>query len=81
MGGLCLVATAGFVLALMLVWHVAWDRGGLPDLTSFLRFDLPVTGHVYDERGLVIATLAVERRSMVAYEDLCRSPSLLRIAS
>jgi penicillin-binding protein 1A len=68
--GLGLVGAALVGCALLLVWHVFLDQSGLPDLAPFMRFEVPVTGHVYDARGEVLATLATERRSMVAYADL-----------
>jgi membrane carboxypeptidase/penicillin-binding protein len=56
--------------ALPLGWHVFLDRRGLPDLEPFLRFEVPVTGHVYDSRGYVLAELAREKRTVVSYDDL-----------
>ena len=37
--------------AAWLVHHVYFDRGGLPDLESFIRFEPPTTGVVCDARG------------------------------
>ena len=67
---LFLAAASVAVLALALVWYVAFDWQGLPDLEPFLRFEVPVTGHVYDSQGQVLAELARERRSIIAYADL-----------
>jgi penicillin-binding protein 1A len=78
--GLCALVLAQasvFTGALALGWHILGDRRGLPDLEPFLRFDVPVTGHVYDSQGQVLAELARERRSMIAYDEL---PEVLRDA-
>jgi penicillin-binding protein 1A len=74
---LSLSAAGGIACALALGWHVFLDRRGLPDVEPFLRFEVPVTGHVYDSRGNVLAALARERRSVLAYEDL---PQVVRNA-
>ena len=63
--------------ALALGWHVVFDRRDLPELEPFLRFDVPVTGHVYDSKGQVLAELARDRRSIIAYDDL---PEVVRDA-
>ncbi len=68
--GFLLATVAAIACALALGWHVFRDRRGLPDLEPFLRFEVPVTGHVYDSRGHVLAEVARERRRMVSYDDL-----------
>ena len=40
------------------VHHVYFDRSGLPDLESFLRFEPPRIGEIYDARGKVLIELA-----------------------
>lgn len=42
--------------------HVYYDRSGLPDLDLFIRFELPMTGEVYDARGKLLIELAREDR-------------------
>jgi penicillin-binding protein 1A len=59
------------------VHHVYFDRSGLPDLESFLRFEPPAIGEIYDERGKVLIELAREYRRVVSYDDV---PLILREA-
>jgi len=60
-----------------LVYHVYFDRTGVPDLTAFLRFEPPTTGVVRDARGAVLIELAREYRRVVTYDDV---PVILRQA-
>jgi penicillin-binding protein 1A len=60
---LCLVGALG-------LHHVYLDRGDLPDLEAFVRFEPPAVGAVYDARGDVLIELAREYRRIVRYEDL-----------
>jgi penicillin-binding protein 1A len=60
-----------------LVYHIYFDRGGLPDLESFIRFEPPTTGVVYDARGRVLIELAREYRRVVTYDEV---PLILRQA-
>ena len=66
-----LLPGAGFV------HHVYFDRGGLPDLAPFIRFEPPTIGEVYDGRGKVLIELAREYRRVVSYDDV---PPILRQA-
>jgi penicillin-binding protein 1A len=68
---LCALVAAGFV------HHVYFDRRGLPDLDSFLRFEPPAIGEIYDDRGKVLIELAREYRRVVSYDDV---PVILRQA-
>ncbi|MBZ5637194.1 MAG: penicillin-binding protein [Acidobacteriia bacterium] len=68
---LLLLLTAG------IVHHVYFDRSGLPDLTSFLRFEPPRIGDVYDGRGKVLIELAREYRRVVSYDEV---PPIVREA-
>ena len=60
-----------------LAHEVYFDRSGLPDLESFLRFELPTTGEVRDARGEVLTELAREYRRVVSYDEV---PPILRQA-
>lgn len=74
------VATPGVAclfLATALAHHVYFDRGGLPDLESFIRFEPPAIGEIYDDRGQVLIELAREYRRVVPYEAI---PFVLRDA-
>ena len=59
------------------VYRVYFDRSGLPDLDSFLRFEPPGTGEIYDERGTVLIQLAREYRRVVTFDEV---PSIVREA-
>lgn len=78
-----LVAVALLPLALLLspaawlVYHVYFDRSGVPDLESFIRFEPPTTGLVIDAQGQVLIQLAREYRRVVTYDEV---PEILRQA-
>jgi membrane peptidoglycan carboxypeptidase len=63
--------------AVWLVHHVYFDRTGLPDLDSFIRFEPPTTGVVRDAHGKVLIELAREYRRVVTYGEV---PLILRQA-
>ena len=63
--------------AAWLVYHVYFDRTGLPDLESFIRFEPPTTGVVRDVHGTVLIELAREYRRVVTYDEV---PLILRQA-
>jgi penicillin-binding protein 1A len=65
------------LLALGILHRIYFDRTGVPDLASFLRFELATTGRIYDARGTVLIELAREYRRVVAYEEV---PPILRDA-
>src|SRR4051812_23804302 len=65
------------VPAVGLVYHIYFDRRGLPDLEAFIRFDLSEIGKVYDARGAVLIELAREYRRVVSYDEV---PAVLRHA-
>src|SRR6185295_5050697 len=48
-----------------------------PDLDSFLRFEPPTIGEIYDDRGKVLIQLAREYRRVVSYDEI---PLILREA-
>jgi len=60
-----------------LVYHIYFDRRGLPDLEPFIRFELSTVGNVYDARGRVLVELAREYRRVVSYDEV---PPVLRHA-
>ena len=65
------------LLATGLAHHVYFDRSGLPDLESFLRFEPPRIGEISDDRGKVLIQLAREYRRVVSYDEV---PRILREA-
>lgn len=60
-----------------LVHHIYFDRSGVPDLESFLRFEPPTIGEIYDDQGAVLIQLAREYRRVVSYDEV---PPVLREA-
>jgi penicillin-binding protein 1A len=78
-----ILAVALPLLALLLLpvawltYHVYFDRSGVPDLESFIRFEPPTTGVVTDAQGQVLIQLAREYRRVVTYEEV---PEILREA-
>jgi penicillin-binding protein 1A len=60
-----------------LVYHIYFDRRGLPDLEPFIRFELSTIGQVYDAQGTVLVELAREYRRVVSYDEV---PAVLRHA-
>jgi penicillin-binding protein 1A len=75
-GGLLPVALL-LVPAAWLVHHVYFDRTGVPELESFIRFEPPTTGVVRDVHGKVLIELAREYRRVVTYDEV---PLILRQA-
>ena len=78
----CTAAVLALQLLLLLpvvglVYHIYFDRRGLPDLEPFIRFELPRIGHVYDADGMVLVELAREYRRIVSYDEV---PPVLRHA-
>jgi membrane carboxypeptidase/penicillin-binding protein len=78
------VVLAAAVLALLfliptvrLVHYIYFNRGGLPDLERFIRFEIPTIGAIYDAHGTVLVELAREYRPVVSYDDV---PPVLRDA-
>ncbi len=70
------VAAIFFCATLSLI-YIYFNRNDLPDLESFIRFEAPVAGHVYDANGEVLIELAKERRQIIEYKDL---PQVVRDA-
>jgi penicillin-binding protein 1A len=71
------LALPPLALATGLVYHVYFDRNGLPSLDAFVRFEPPTIGEVRDAQGRVLIELAREYRRVVAYDEL---PVILRQA-
>lgn len=76
------VSASALVLLLLLpavgvIQHIYFDRGELPDLEPFIRFELPTIGQVYDTNGKVLVELAREYRQIVPYDEV---PPVLRDA-
>ena len=65
------------ILAAGPLYHVYFDRSGLPDLDAFLRFEPPGIGEIHDDRGKVLIQLAREYRRVVTYDEV---PPILRQA-
>jgi penicillin-binding protein 1A len=62
---------------LLLVFHVYFDRTGVPNLDAFIRFELPLTGVVLDDNGKVLIEVAREYREVVTYDQV---PPIVRQA-
>jgi len=77
--GLVIAATFALLLFLpeALVYHVYFDRSGLPDLGPFIRFETPTIGEIYDARGNLLIELARQYRQTVSYDQV---PKVLRDA-
>jgi penicillin-binding protein 1A len=60
-----------------MVHHLYFDRDGLPDLESFIRFEPPTTGVVVDAHDQVLIELAREYRRVVTFGEV---PPVLRQA-
>ena len=75
------VALVAVVLVLFppgwLVYHIYFDRTGMPDLDAFIRFDPPTTGVISDAHGKILIELAREYRRVVTYDEV---PLILRQA-
>jgi membrane peptidoglycan carboxypeptidase len=69
------------VLATLLViaefHHVYFNRGNLPDLGPFTRFEFSTIGHVYDAGGTSLIELAREYRDIAQYDEI---PPIVRDA-
>lgn len=65
------------LLSAAVIYHVYFNRSGLPDIEGFIRFEPPTTGKVYDARGKVLIELAREYRRVVTYDEV---PVILRQA-
>lgn len=79
--GAAVLALTPFVLLILLLialgYRLYFDQRDLPDPESFIRFEVPTTGQVFDAQGKVLIALAVEHRQMVSYDEV---PVILRQA-
>ena len=78
-GGIVLLACAATMAAasvgsalftLGALCHIYLDRGNLPDLGPFTRFEFPAVGHIYDRNGQPLIELAREYRQITQYENI-----------
>ncbi len=54
-----------------LTWHyVCYNRSELPNIQSFIDFDAPTIGTIYDANGHEVIELANEYRRIITYEDI-----------
>jgi penicillin-binding protein 1A len=65
------------VLILCGITYISYNRTNLPDLDSFIRFEPPTMGHIYDANGHVLIELGRERREIIQYMNI---PDVLRQA-
>jgi penicillin-binding protein 1A len=60
-----------------LVHYVYFNERDLPDIESFIRFEPPTIGQVYDAQGQVLIELAREYRRVITHDEV---PVILRQA-
>ena len=72
-----LLAAIPLVLALFGIAYVSFDRRDLPDLDSFIRFEPPTKGYIFDSNGHVLIEMGKEHREIIQYADI---PEVLRHA-
>jgi penicillin-binding protein 1A len=77
-----ILGSLALVLALLLppagvLGYVYLNDDNLPDLESFIRFELPTTGMILDAEGELLIEVAREYRRRIEYDDL---PRILRQA-
>ena len=72
-----LLAAIPLVVVLCGIFYISYNRTDLPDLDSFIRFEPPTLGHIYDANGHVIIELGREHREIIQYKDI---PDVLRQA-
>jgi membrane peptidoglycan carboxypeptidase len=59
------------------IHYIYFDRTNLPDMASFIRFEFPTVGHIYDINGQPLVELATEYRRITKYADI---PPIVRDA-
>ncbi|MHB8797396.1 MAG: transglycosylase domain-containing protein [Thermoanaerobaculia bacterium] len=69
-GTTSVLAGAVLVAGMALVHAIYYDRAGLPDVASFLRFEVPSTGRIQDERGEVLIEMALQYRRVLRFEEI-----------
>jgi penicillin-binding protein 1A len=70
-------ASLPFAVGYLVLCHVLYGRGDLPDLEPLVRFEPPGIGRLYDARGELVLELAHEYRRVVRYPEI---PPTLRDA-
>jgi penicillin-binding protein 1A len=58
-------------------YYIYFDRTNLPDIGSFVRFEFPTIGRIYDANDQLLIEVARQYRQITKYEDL---PSIIRDA-
>jgi penicillin-binding protein 1A len=71
------MALIPLVFAVFTAFYVNFNRANLPDLESFIRFDPPTIGHIFDANGHILIELGRERRDIIRYEEI---PEVVRDA-
>ncbi len=74
---LLVLLVLAFLPPVWLLHHVYADASDLPSIETFIRFELPTTGVVYDARGMVLISVARQYREMVSYDEV---PAVVRDA-
>jgi penicillin-binding protein 1A len=74
---LLVVLTSAVAMVAIGLAGVYLDRGGVPDLGPFIRFEFPAVGHIYDVHGQPLIELAGEYRDITPYTDI---PPVVRTA-
>jgi penicillin-binding protein 1A len=59
------------------IHHIYFDRTNLPNIESFVRFEFPTVGHIYDINNQPLVEFATEYRRNTKYEDI---PPIVRDA-
>jgi penicillin-binding protein 1A len=59
------------------IHHIYFDRTNLPNIESFVRFEFPTVGHIYDINNQPLVEFAAEYRRNTTYEDI---PPIVRDA-
>ena len=72
-----LIALMTILLLLTGLHYVYLDRNNLPNIESFVNFEFPVVGHVYDINGQPLMEFAREHRQIVQYSEI---PPIVRDA-
>ncbi|MBK8594389.1 MAG: transglycosylase domain-containing protein [Holophagales bacterium] len=71
LAAITVVVSCALLTTLMALVHtVYFDRTGLPDVAPFLRFELPSTGRIQDERGELLVEMALQYRRVLRYQEI-----------
>ncbi|OGN03754.1 MAG: hypothetical protein A2655_04370 [Candidatus Yanofskybacteria bacterium RIFCSPHIGHO2_01_FULL_43_42] len=70
-GGIILTSfTAGLIAVGFATYYIFWDRTDLPDIQTFVNFDVPQVGVVKDSKGRPIINLAKEYRLLIKPNEI-----------